>query len=91
MDTTRGIRQVFPVFGSYSATGLYYAGSVTRDCRDSGTTSGFANLSLQIASIARNGGVVTVTTGGKSGGGCEWFDDDGVGCGGRELQRELLR
>jgi len=62
VDTARGIRQVFPVIGSYSATGLYYAGGLTAIVGVGGQTGGFLNLSAQIASIARSGNLVTVTT-----------------------------
>lgn len=62
VDTARGIRQVFPVIGSYSATGLYYAGGTTAVVGVSGQTSGFLNVNAQIASIARSNNVVTITT-----------------------------
>ena len=65
VDTVNGIRQVFPVIGSYSATGLYYAGGVTAIVGVSGQTGGFLNVSLPIAGIARSGNVVTVTTAGN--------------------------
>ncbi len=62
VDTARGIRQVFPVIGSYSPTGLYYAGGATAIVGVSGETGGFLNVNLQVASIARANNVVTVTT-----------------------------
>ena len=65
VDTANGIRQVFPVIGSYSATGLYYAAGLTPIVGQTGQTSGFMNVSLAIASIARNNNVVTVTTSGN--------------------------
>ncbi|WP_348269849.1 SGNH/GDSL hydrolase family protein [Edaphobacter paludis] len=65
VDTANGIRQVFPVIGSYSPTGLYYAGGLTTIVGISGLTSGFLNLSASIASITRNNNVVTVTTAGN--------------------------
>ena len=61
VDTTAGLRQVFPVVGSTSATSLVYAGSQTPLAGMTGLTSGFANVTLVIASAARTGGVVTVT------------------------------
>ena len=65
VDTVAGIREVFPVIGSYSATGLYYAGGNTAVIGQMGQTDGFVNISLSIASIARNNNVVTVTTAGN--------------------------
>ncbi|MEO8735614.1 MAG: GDSL-type esterase/lipase family protein [Edaphobacter sp.] len=62
VDTARGIRQVFPVIGSYSSTGLYYGGGLTAFVGISGQTSGYLNVNLQVASIARSSNVVTVTT-----------------------------
>ena len=64
VDTARGIRQVFPVIGSYSTTGLYYAGGLTAIVGVNGQTGGFLNVSAQIASIARSGNLATVTTAG---------------------------
>lgn len=64
-DTASGIRQVFPVVGSYSATGLYYAGGATAILGTMGHTSAYLNLSLNVASIARSSNVVTVTTAGN--------------------------
>ena len=65
VDTTQGIRQVFPVIGSASATSLYYAGAQTASSAWTSNTSAFLNLNAQIASIARSGNVVTVTTTGN--------------------------
>jgi lysophospholipase L1-like esterase len=65
VDTARGIRQVFPVIGSYSATALYYAGGQTAIVGIAGQTGGFLNVNLSIAAIARSGNVVTVTTAGN--------------------------
>jgi trimeric autotransporter adhesin len=65
VDTVRGIRQVFPVIGSYSPTGLYYAGGFTAIVGLNGKTGGFLNVNLQIASIVRSNNVVTVTTAGN--------------------------
>ncbi len=65
VDTSNGIRQVFPVIGSYSATGLYYAAGNTPVIGQMGQTGGFMNVNLSIAAIARNNNVVTVTTAGN--------------------------
>ncbi|GGG65968.1 hypothetical protein [Edaphobacter dinghuensis] len=65
VDTVNGIRQVFPVIGSYSPTALYYAGGLTAIVGVSGQTSGFLSVNATIASIARNNNVVTVTTAGN--------------------------
>ena len=65
VDTAAGIRQVFPVVGSYSATGLYYAGGTTPIVGQMGQTTAFVNVSLAIASVARSGNVVTLTTAGN--------------------------
>jgi trimeric autotransporter adhesin len=65
VDTVGNIRQVFPVIGSSSATSLYYAGGITSIVGLQGNTSAFLNVSLPIAAIARNAGVVTVTTAGN--------------------------
>lgn len=62
VDTTSGIRQVFPVIGSYSATGLYYAAGATPVVGVMGQTSAFVNLSLAITSAVRSGNTVTLTT-----------------------------
>jgi len=65
VDTVNGIRQVFPVIGSFSATGLYYAAGLTAVVGVNNQTSGFLNLNASIASIARSNNVVTVTTAGN--------------------------
>ena len=65
VDTARGIRQVFPVIGSYSSTGLYYASGLSGYVGLSGNSSAFLNVSLPVVSIARSGSVVTVTTAGN--------------------------
>jgi len=65
VDTVNGIRQLFPVVGAYSATGLYYAGGLTPVVGVMNSTSGFLNLSASIASASRAGNVVTVTTSGN--------------------------
>ncbi len=67
VDTSNGIRQVFPVLGSLSATSLYYADAAMPivGYRGAGSTSGYLNVSLAVASIARTGNVVTVTTSGN--------------------------
>ncbi len=61
VDTAGGIRQVFPVIGSYSATGLYYAAHLTGILGLSGLTSSYLNVSLPVASIVRSSNIVTVT------------------------------
>jgi lysophospholipase L1-like esterase len=65
VDTVGVIRQLFPVIGSYSTTGLYYAGSLTSLVAGQGTGSAYLNVTIQIAAIARNNGLVTVTTAGS--------------------------
>ncbi len=62
VDTASGIRQVFPVIASTSATTLIYAGGVSTVVGQQGTTSAYLNVNLVVASIARSGNVVTVTT-----------------------------
>jgi hypothetical protein len=62
VDTTAGIRQVFPVIGSPSPTSLLYAGGSTSIVGQQGLTSGFADIALTVASVARTNNVVTVTT-----------------------------
>ena len=62
VDTTAGIRQVFPVVGSNSATSLYYAGTASANVGQMGSTSAFVNVSLPITSLARSGNLVTLTT-----------------------------
>ena len=65
VDTVGQIRQVFPVIGSYSSTGLYYAGALTSIVGIQGNTSAYLNVSRSIASLSRSSGVVTVTTAGN--------------------------
>jgi hypothetical protein len=65
VDTAQGIRQVFPIIGSFSPTDLYYAGGSTAIVGVSGQTGGFLNVNAQIASIARSNNVVTVTMAGN--------------------------
>jgi len=67
VDTTNGIRQVFPVIGSINATQLYYSDAAMPIIayRGAGSTSGYLNLSLAVASITRTANVVTVTTAGN--------------------------
>lgn len=67
VDTIGFVRQVFPVIGSINATSLYYAAALTSIMGNSGTasTSGFLNVSQQIASLVRNGNVVTATLSGN--------------------------
>lgn len=64
VDTINGIRQVFPVIGSYSSTGLYYSGGFS-SIVGIGKTSGFANVSLAITSATRSSNTVTLTTAGN--------------------------
>ena len=66
-DTLDGIRQVFPVSGSTSATTLLYAGGISALVGQQGYTSAFANISLVVATIVRAGNVVTLTTAGNFG------------------------
>lgn len=65
VDTTGGVRQLFPVVGTYSAAGLYYAGGTTAIVGAMNQTSGFLNLNASIATAARVGNLVTVTTAGN--------------------------
>jgi hypothetical protein len=65
VDTANGIRQLFPVLGSISATSLYYAAGSTPVVGVMNQTSGFLNVTAAIASAARSGGVVTATTTGN--------------------------
>jgi hypothetical protein len=61
VDTVGIVRQVFPVIGSLSATSLYYANAITPIIGNDGlaSTSGYQNISMQVASISRQGNVVT--------------------------------
>ena len=67
VDTVGAVRQVFPVIGSPNATTLYYAAANTPVLGYGGgaSTSGFQNILLQAASIARKSNVVTVTLAGN--------------------------
>jgi hypothetical protein len=68
VDTTNGIRQLFPVLGSMDATDLYYVDAYSPTVgRIGGTTStsGYVNVNLAVVSIARSSNVVTVTTSGS--------------------------
>ena len=65
VDTTAGIRQVFPVIASTSPTSLIYAGGISTVVGQQGTNSAYANVNLVVSSIARSGNVVTVTTAGN--------------------------
>ncbi len=65
VDTTNGIRQVFPVIGSPSTTSLLYAGAATPVVGVQGQNSAYVNVNLVVASIARNANVVTVTLAGN--------------------------
>jgi hypothetical protein len=62
VDTANGIRQLFPVVGSNSATSLYYAPGTTPIVGIASQTSGFLNVSASIASATRSGNIVTITT-----------------------------
>jgi hypothetical protein len=65
IDTIGGIRQLFPVLGSISATSLYYAAGSTPVVGVMGQTSGFLNVTAPIASETRAGGIVSATTTGN--------------------------
>lgn len=62
VDTANGIRQVFPVVGSNSATSLFYAGTTSAIVGQTGTTSAYANVNASIATASRAGNLVTLTT-----------------------------
>ena len=66
VDTTGGIRQLFPVIGSYDTTDLYYADGQTTaiGVKSSTSTTGYVNVSLTVTGISRSSNVVTVTTSG---------------------------
>ncbi len=61
IDSSTGIRQVFPVIGSTNATTIYVASGATSILARSLTTSGFLNVSYAISSMVRSNNVVTVT------------------------------
>jgi hypothetical protein len=65
VDTANGIRQLFPVIGSTSSTGLYYAGGSTPIVGAMNETSGYLNVSASIATAVRAGNLVTVITAGN--------------------------
>ena len=65
VDTINGIRQVFPVIASTASNGLIYAGGQSALVGQTAAQSAYANLNLVIASIARTGNLVTVTTAGN--------------------------
>ncbi len=65
VDTANGIRQLFPVLGTISATSLYYAGGSTAIVGTMNQTSGFLNVSATIASATRAGGLVTAVVAGN--------------------------
>ena len=85
VDTVNGLRQVFPVIGSTSPTSLLYAGGATPLVGVTGQQSGYTNFSFVVASIARTGGVVTVTTPNNFPADVNGTDADGAGRGGYEL------
>jgi hypothetical protein len=64
-DTTNGIRQVFPIVASTSATSLLYAGGNTPVVGLANSTGSYLNVNAAIATISRTGNVVTVTTAGS--------------------------
>jgi len=65
VDTANGIRQVFPVIGSYSPTGLYYAAHLTAILGISGLTSSYLNMSRPVSSVSRSNNSVTLTVSGS--------------------------
>ncbi|SNS33268.1 Lysophospholipase L1 [Granulicella rosea] len=65
VDTLNGIRQVFPVVASTSATTLLYAGGQTAIVGVQSNTSAYLNVNASIASVSRSSNVVTVTTAGN--------------------------
>ena len=64
VDTANGIRQVFPVIASTSATSLIYANASTTVLGIPGSTSAFQNVALTILSAVRSNNVVTLTISG---------------------------
>ena len=62
VDTVNGIRQVFPVIATTSPTSLLYAGGSSTLVGLGFGQSAYTNVNLVVASIARSGNVVTVTT-----------------------------
>ena len=65
VDTSAGIRQVFPVIGSPSGTSLYYAAHLTGVLGLSGQTSSYLNVNQAIASVTRSSNLVTITLSGS--------------------------
>jgi hypothetical protein len=65
VDSYGAIRQVFPVIGSMDGSDLYYADALTPvvggGIAGFGTTSGYLNVSVPVASLVRSGNVVTAT------------------------------
>ena len=63
VDTVNGLRQIFPVVGSISATQLYYAGALTGvvGVTSPVSTSGYLNVQLPVATAVRNGNAVKLT------------------------------
>ena len=61
-DTANGIRQVFPVVGSYSPTALYYESLASAVLGQMNQTDAFLNINMGISSLTRSGGVVTAVT-----------------------------
>jgi hypothetical protein len=60
-DTQGGIRQVFPIVGTLSATQVFLGDSGASVVGAVGSDSAYANYSEPIASVERSGNVVTVT------------------------------
>ena len=67
VDTMNGLRQLFPVVGSSGPGSLYYADAGTSVVGNTNTysTSGYQNVSLAVAKVARSGNVTTVTIAGN--------------------------
>ena len=65
VDTTIGIRQVFPVIGSTSSSSLIYASAQTAIVGVAGGTSAYQNLPLTILSAVRSNNVVTLNLSGS--------------------------
>jgi hypothetical protein len=64
IDDVNLVKQVFPVVGSFDGTDLYYAAGLTPvigGTPGAPSTSGYLNASGSVASIARTGGIVSVT------------------------------
>ena len=60
VDTQSGIRQVFPVVGSYTPTAIYYDSQQTAVLGAMNQTDGFLNINTALGSLIRSGGVVTI-------------------------------